>query len=204
MVWKNLKKFKFLIYDKKFVVGKSNIESNEYDLLIFAKCSMKFVTIPQFIKIIGPNSFNFSHIREINIPSNVTKICRAAFSSCFKIHKVNFDVDSKLQIIDNYAFNNSSIKSIVIPNSVEIIGEYAFPNKLQQIEIKKDSKLQKFDEFAFSETQIKSIFIPSYTKIIDKYTFSYCKKLQRVDISDDSELQIIDEFAFGKSAIKCF
>lgn len=57
---------RFAIYDKKFVVGKSNIESNEYDLLIFAKRSMKFVTIPQFIKMIGPNSFNFSHIREIN------------------------------------------------------------------------------------------------------------------------------------------
>ena len=162
---------------------------------------MKFVTIPQFIKIMGPNSFNFSHaINELDDWRNILIF----WIWKIKNRWVNFDVDFKLQIIDNYAFNNLSIKSIVIPNSVEIIGEYAFLNKLQLIEIKKDSKLQKLDEFAFSETQIKSIFIPSYTKIIDKYTFSYCKKLQRVDISDDSELQIIDEFAFGKSAIKCF
>ena len=55
--------------------------------------------------------------------------------------------NSKLQIIDNFAFSNSAIGQISIPSEVSIIGLGAFSNcyNLKIFEISENSKLQSFD-----------------------------------------------------------
>lgn len=49
------------------------------------------------------------------------------FSKLFK-NEFGFFKDSSLTLIDKYAFENSSLKAINIPKSVEWIKEYAFFN----------------------------------------------------------------------------
>ena len=76
-----------------------NANSNEFNVLIFSVRNIIEATIPNFIELIGPSSFN----------------------QCNKLQNVNFLKDSKLQTIDEAAFYESSIKHISIPINVTLI-----------------------------------------------------------------------------------
>ena len=46
------------------------------------------------------------------MPSNVIKTCKIAFTNCKQLLKINFENDSKLQIIENEVFSSISIELI--------------------------------------------------------------------------------------------
>ena len=97
MEWKNYKKINIInnkikniqIYEEKFIIGKSNLNSKNFDVLLIAPKDMKSVKIPSFIKIISEYAFYESSIESIYIPSNVTHICDHAFSICLSLKKLN-------------------------------------------------------------------------------------------------------------------
>lgn len=90
---------KVRIFDDKLIIGKTDIKSDIFDVLLFGQRNIKEVSIPSFIKKIGSNAFTFSE-------------------------------DAHLESIENDAFSDSSIESIMIPKSVTNIGEFAFMNCL--------------------------------------------------------------------------
>lgn len=134
-------------YENKYIIGKTNLNSDIFDILIFARRNIKDATIPSFIKniapyafeccnkiqkieisnvqIIGKFAFSDSSIKFISIPNKVTKICESSFSKCKKIEKFEILEDSELQLIEKDAFAYSSIKSISIPSHIKNIGQYA-------------------------------------------------------------------------------
>lgn len=61
-----------MMYDKKLILGKSSVEIDEYDVLLFCTHDIKEVTIPPFIKKIGSFTFSNSNIENITIPPQVT------------------------------------------------------------------------------------------------------------------------------------
>ena len=65
-------------------------------------------------------------IRTLIIHSKIRIIQAHAFDQCRKVESVIFTEGSKLTIIDDVAFYNCSMKSIVIPGSVKYIGEFSF------------------------------------------------------------------------------
>ena len=60
------------------------------------------------------------------------------------MQNLEFEKDSKLQIIDQFAFSNTNIKSIRIPSNVTIIGNYSFfgCKNLSQIEFESNSNVE--------------------------------------------------------------
>lgn len=62
----------------------------------------------------------------IVIPSGVTCVCQKAFYLCKIKKKIEFQQNSQLQQIDEYAFACCFIESIIIPRHVTIIGKNAF------------------------------------------------------------------------------
>ena len=70
---------------------------------IFIPCSIMHNAKEYIVTSISENAFKLSNIQSVQFPS-----------------------DSKLQIIEKQAFYSSSIKSIKIPSTVEIIGEGSF------------------------------------------------------------------------------
>lgn len=180
----NLKNPMYKSIDDKMIIGKSSIENDEYDVLVFGIRNITTVTIPNFIKSIGPFSFdNCTDLRIVEIPN-----------------------DSKLQTIEDCSFSGTSIEHTRIPSNVTKIGQSAFykSNKLRFVEIPNDSKIQKISRSSFNGTSIETIKIPSCVTKIGNHAFSECKKLRRVEIPNDSNIEKIGENAFFKSSIQCF
>ena len=60
-----------LVYNDNFIIGKSSIESNMYDILVFSNRNLKIAVIPSFIKHIKPYSFSDClQLKTIEIPNN--------------------------------------------------------------------------------------------------------------------------------------
>ncbi|KAK8883702.1 hypothetical protein M9Y10_042800 [Tritrichomonas musculus] len=183
---------KQMIYlDNKLLLGKSHIESDNYDVLIFARRDIKDVIIPSFVRKIGSRAFEdctylrsivfsddsqlvsigdhafaSSSINEILIPSTVKRIGNFAFNYCLKLKKVFFMDDSDLFSIGKYAFNSSSITSIILPPKLSVIGKFAlYCDNFQIIEISGSSPINK-RAFYFSKDKNNSFVFP--TKIRKK------------------------------------
>lgn len=126
----------YKIYDNTFVIGKSSILNENYDVLVFCFRDIENVTIPNFIEIIG------SH----------------AFDKCKQLKEVRILDDSKLRIIEKYAFFCSSIKRIFIPHHVKQIDEYAFSGceQLQTSEIDENSEITEIQKELLSYLQFKT------------------------------------------------
>ena len=163
--------------DDKMIIGKSSMEKENYDCLIFCVRNIKTVKIPDFIE----------------------RICPYAFENCKQLQRIEFSKNSKLEIIDDHSFSKSSLENITIPSSVTKIGMFAFFNcdKFQQIEISEKSKLQMIDTHAFGNSFIESITIPSDVENIKNGAFSICKKLQIIEIGENSKLNCITNSLFS-------
>lgn len=183
----------FKLIDDNFVVTKSDPKSDIYDVLIFAKKTLKTVTIPSYIKQIGFSAFEDSSVERVILSSQITEIGQYAFSYCLNLRYLEIPHDSKLQVIGKYAFDNSSIEKIFIPKNVTKIDEYAFRKceNLTNIEFANDSQLQTIEMGAFSKSSIENIIIPSCVKQVCKSSFRKCKKLINISIHP-SMFQFLD------------
>ena len=83
------------------------------------------------------NSFCQTYdLETVKIPYSVTHIGDAAFRFCSKLNSLIFEEKSKLQVIRYNAFDScSSLKRIILPPSLQTIGETAFGNFTQLSQI---------------------------------------------------------------------
>ena len=81
------------------------------------------------------------------------------------------------------AFDNSAITSVVIPNSVTIIGEYAFYYCKNLASINIPNSITTISELAFNFcTSLTSIVIPDSVTTIGNGAFSRCTSLTSINI----------------------
>ena len=109
-------------------------------------------------------------------------------------------MNSKLRIIDKYAFYNSSIESLTIPASITDLkdGWCCSTQKLNEIKVDSnnpkykmyDDKLligksnleeEKYDVLVFCCRDVEKITIPNFIEIISPYAFDSCKRLQQIE-----------------------
>lgn len=168
-------------YDNKYLLGKLNLKSMNYDVLLFARRDIQHATIPSFIK----------------------KISNHAFSGCMKLECVEFLEDSELNEICYYSFAYCPIKKIKIPPSVTKIGGSSFfMSSLECLEFSQGSKLNSIGSYAFCYCPIQSITLPSS---FDGFEKSWCfgvRSLKNINIYHSNEENIMyydDSFILGKS-----
>ena len=114
--------------------------------------------------------FDLQPESKINILKNIARKCSKGylFVDSSDGHCYLFDEDGneddvkKLTKIDGEMFYGSNIKSIIIPDSVKSIGNWAFWNC----------------------ESLKSIVIPDSVENIGSIGFTYCKSLKSVEIPD--------------------
>lgn len=207
--WCNkMRKLKFMDVNKgnkrysscffQYIIGKSDIESDDYDTLIVWARDASYETIPETIKIIGTHAFSYSSLKRITIHSNVTEIGPYAFSCIQKSVRVDFEANSKLRAIKEYAFSETDIACFSIPASVTQIGSHAFyfcKNHFS-VQFEPNSELQTIENSAFSFTKIERIVIPSSVTRIGEEAFSNCNMLSSVTFEPNSKLQTIERHAF--------
>lgn len=164
-----------------FILGKSNLESDDYDVLLFAPRNIKIANIPPFIKKIGP----------------------ASFHKCSQLEQVNFTRDSKLQLICNHAFASSSIKSIIIPSQVYKLEKKSFSNCyfLEEVDFAENSELRSFGDRCFNLSSLKKIRIPSKVEEIQLECFGSNENLTNIFLSPSNKhfMHLDNKFFIGKS-----
>ena len=211
----------FTYFDGKFLLGKSDKKSGNFNVLLFARLDIKKAVIPSNIKIISPSAFencesletieilsnselqmigNYAFygtlIDKIFFPSTVSSINCSSFKDIKNLRKVKIAQNSQLKIPSDDAFSNTSIEQFCIPSSVTQIGSSLFQD------CKKPSKSGNFKEFTASFnssicfSKIKRIFIPHHAKHIREKSFHCCHNLKIVEFSENSELDDINWSAF--------
>jgi hypothetical protein len=152
----------------------------------------------------------FGSCPSIAIPSYVVALSKGSFTGCKSLESVTFENGSELERIDEYAFscpytcyggNLGTLKSIVIPASVVVLGKDCFGHckSLESVRFDSCGRLELIDEASFYESGLRSIEIPSSVVVLGKYSFEWCKSLESVTFENCSRLELIDESALSKT-----
>lgn len=108
---------------------------------------------------IGKYAFYQTRIQSISFPESVTKIYEYAFSGCHYLEIVDLS-KTKIDAIKDSAFSNTSIRNILLPQSLTEIGN-----------------------FAFATSPITEIKLPSTVTKLGNYLCCNCTKLKTADLS---------------------
>ena len=138
---------------------------------------------------IGENAFYCcTSITEATIKA--TSIGESAFKICSALESAT--LAEGLTSIGNSAFEESGLKSVVIPNSVTALGSYAF-NKCSNLEsVSLGKGISALDEYTFSGcSSLPEITIPANVTSVGNYVFDGCSSLAKVNIDDrEAELSL--------------
>lgn len=115
------------------------------------------------MEAIGAEWFSFSDIEKVIIPNTVRVLGEDAFVRCRHLDVVIFEPDSRLERIEKCCFNMCEIAEIVLPESVQYIGDSCF-----------------------SHNGLKRIVIPKSVREIGNLAFSYCYILSSVVFEEGS------------------
>jgi hypothetical protein len=102
------------------------------------------------------------------------------------------------------AFSYSSLESIVIPSTVQILGSFCFSycKSLSSIIVESNSRLTRIESFAVSKSSLQSILIPSNVAILESKRFSRCESLASISFESNSRLTPIESDAFYESSLE--
>jgi len=99
-------------------------------------------------------------------------------------------------------YDLEALSEVIIPASVETIGDSAFANcpKLTSVTISESSKLSVIESSAFQKTGLKEITIPDSVTTIKSGAFSFCDDLYCMIIGkDESKIKRIETKMFFQS-----
>lgn len=145
----------------------------------FESCrNLKYVGMPQEVISIGKYAFYRSGITEIHLPETVTAIGQSAFS--FSGLCV-FECCGPIQTIQQDTFAGcENLEVVILPESINRIGETAFSGCKSLSEIIIPEQVTKIDDRAFYGTAIKSIVLPVGITSISEHLFGGCSNLETV------------------------
>lgn len=132
-------------------------------------------------------------LQEVSLDNTLTLLPAGTFMNCASL--VEMVLPASLQVIDGYAFAQSGIVYIDIPDNVEVVYDYAFanspnlnyismPSKLKLIgkysfelipitDVSLPDTLETIGEGAFAGTLLTDIYIPKNVTAIGNYAFAY-------------------------------
>ena len=182
-----------------------------YDKNLYGK-----LLIPDGVEEIADNAFNgCDSITSVSFPKSLISIGYDAFADC-SLEKVMFS--NEIKQIDGFR-NCCKLSEIFLPDSVDVIADYAFegctslkkvtfPGELKKIGIGVFKNcieledvclpiwLDKIDDYAFQGCKsIAEFFVPDDVTIIGNHAFEGCLKLQDLELPNN--LRCIGDRAFG-------
>ena len=169
-------------YDSILVIPDSvSYEERKYvvteigDSAFYNYSKIKNIQLPSTITRIGNGAFYHSSIEEINLPEGLTVIADKAFYSCKSL--ANVVLPESLDSIGNQAFNDcEKITSIVIPNNTKHLGEWVF-----------------------CSTGVEYVKLPDNIEVIPTRFLSSCKNLKSIELP--KSVKKICQSAFASSGL---
>lgn len=139
------------------------LDNDTYGVKIGNATELSCITIPEKycdrpVTVIMESGFEpeqqqgadyYYKVNKVIISSNIEKIEKRAFYLCGNLTSVEFSEESKLSLIEDYAFASChNLKSINLPSSLTYIGKRAFSNTSINY-IKIPSNVSTIGEYAF-------------------------------------------------------
>lgn len=108
----------------------TSLDGNAITERMFYQTLYKSIMLPEGVTSIASEAFYASRrLQEVTLPAAVETIASNTFSGCSALTTVTFAENSTLKRIEESAFNGlSSLTSITLPKSLEYIGPFAFAN----------------------------------------------------------------------------
>ena len=166
-------------YEKVNVIISTSGGTNDNTVLtkIIEKSSIDNLQIPSEVKTIAPYSFyKYSLLKKVTLNENIISI-------------------------EQYAFSESGIEEIVLPESLTSLGKEVFKGcfNLKSVEFK--NSMSSIPRLSFSNCDVlNSIILPSGLTSIDSEAFYSCDSLETINLPET--LTTIDSSAFRESGLK--
>ena len=181
----------------------------------FSNCSsLENIEITSSVKQLDSGAFSGTNLKNITLPENLKTVGSSVFEGCKKLENVVFlsneidyiynpEYDSEIfrNTLPYYFFKDCvSLKSIKIPESVEVICGSAFENciSLTSFTIPKKVKTINYRTFKGCE-KLETINVPSQVTKIDQGAFEDCVSLKFIDLPES--VNKICESAFAYSGL---
>lgn len=131
----------------------------------FSRTGMKKLVIPNGVKIIEGLVFAGSQIEEIHLPSSLTELHTYVFLGCEKLKRVVM-AGGALKKIQGHCFQQcTALQTIVIPEGVEEIAEWAFMDCKSLTSVTFPKSLKKIGEDAFDNCPKLKTPMPAGVKV---------------------------------------
>jgi hypothetical protein len=120
---------------------------------------------------------------------------KESFRECKSLESVTFESGSRMERIEEYVFYESGLKSILIPSSVFVLGNWSFRecNSLESVIFESGSRLERIGECAFYKSGLQSIEIPGRVTFIGGFAFARIS-LTSISVSPDNTRFRLREF----------
>lgn len=179
-----------------------------FGVLVYQNSGLTEFTVPKNVIEISAGLFqNCTELETVVLHDNVVKICgdktnKGAFEKCTSLKEIK--LPDSLTDIQNYAFNESGLESVTLPNSVTVINPDVFLNckSLSKVKLGNNTKtIGGAHDYAENVTSS----LTNQTKITASKihgAFMGCTALTQIDLPDS--VTEIGPFAFSGSGLKSF
>lgn len=152
-------------------------------LLMICTCLCPLLTFAvdydkdEFFILDGVLEAYYGYSNEVEIPYGVTEISGIAFSKK-QLNRVT--LPDTVKIIGDYAFANTGLMEINLPDGLETIGSSSFRGTcIQRLTIPDSVTL--IDDYAFVDSELEEVILPKSLRSIGYMTFAHTK-LTEIDI----------------------
>lgn len=152
------------------------------------------ISFAEGMTVLPRSAIEDSRFKSVHLPRTLYIIQPDAFYNCTELTKI--DLPDGLKEIRSEAFHNTGLQEIKIPDSVAILGEFAFSNNSKLISIQLPAELFSISRGLFAGCKLlKTIEIPPKVTTIRDVAFTDCPNLKRLYIP--KSVTYIDPYIFG-------
>ena len=170
----------------------------------FEGCEMlKEVTFPDEVVSVTGIFKNCKNLTKVTFGKNFQNIAKGALRNNDKLKEIvivegnpYFRIESKCIISKSRNSVYYAMSDAVIPEGVSIIDEGAFRNtKIDTLVIPRS--LKRICKEAFKTSSIREISVPSGVEFVGESAFMYCRNLEKVIFEGESKIKDLEQYTFA-------
>ena len=146
--------------------------------------SLESIELPEGLETISWGAFSScKSLKEVIMPDTVTDLSEFTFANCQSLERVK--ISSGVKKLGTCCFDNTALKTVVIPEGIESVGDCAFRYCAKLEEVTLPYTLTSLGEQVFAHCEkLTTVVIPDGVPKLRDYAFYGCTSLKNLVIPD--------------------